>query len=484
MRTSSRRSRRHPSPRQEGHMQEPFFGPVKADHENVASQPFFQPKLTIGQPGDAYEQEADKVADAVVSGSERTPAVQRQGISRLQRVMEVQKQPAPEEEEPVQMQEMEEEKEAVQTQAEPKEEEKPVQKQEMEEEEVQAQMEPEKEEEPVQMQPQEEENKREKAEDIQAMAEPEEEELLQGQPEGKEKEREEEKLQTKAEAGGGGKAASPQLANQLHQSSGSGRALPENTRAEMESAFGVDFGDVRIHTGHEADQMNKELGAQAFTHGRDVYFREGKYKPETQAGKHLLAHELTHVIQQSKDIQPKIQCYTVPAGLPCDEVASWIDANSPYAPGWAQTNSDYSFNGNLRVSPPEQVEGGGVRLTASGHNGLTVSVRITIDRPHWNPSPRPNRAAERAAWQSAMSVLDAHEQEHRAIGEQWRVTLEERFRAINLTVSGASQADAREQLRAQLDQMLSGWQAEAQAAQTAIDPFSTTLTCPAPTSSK
>ena len=66
----------------------------------------------------------------------------------------------------------------------------------------------------------------------------------------------------------------------------------------MEHSFGVDFNGVNIHTDSEAIQMNRELGAQAFTHGRDVYFNSGKFSPEQSEGKHLLAHELTHVVQQ------------------------------------------------------------------------------------------------------------------------------------------------------------------------------------------
>ncbi len=67
----------------------------------------------------------------------------------------------------------------------------------------------------------------------------------------------------------------------------------------MESRFGADFSDVRIHTGAEAAQLSRDLQAQAFTHGRDIYFGAGRYDPGTETGKRLLAHELTHTIQQT-----------------------------------------------------------------------------------------------------------------------------------------------------------------------------------------
>jgi hypothetical protein len=66
----------------------------------------------------------------------------------------------------------------------------------------------------------------------------------------------------------------------------------------MGNAMGVDFSGVNIHTDSKAVQMNQKLGAKAFTHGNDIYFKEGEFNPESNNGKKLLAHELTHVVQQ------------------------------------------------------------------------------------------------------------------------------------------------------------------------------------------
>ncbi|AYB34001.1 DUF4157 domain-containing protein [Chryseolinea soli] len=77
-----------------------------------------------------------------------------------------------------------------------------------------------------------------------------------------------------------------------------GESLPPSTQAEMSSSFGFDFSKVRIHKNEEAHQLNEQLQAQAFTHGGDVYFNKDKFNPHTEAGKWLLAHELTHVVQQ------------------------------------------------------------------------------------------------------------------------------------------------------------------------------------------
>ncbi|HTN06762.1 DUF4157 domain-containing protein [Agriterribacter sp.] len=107
----------------------------------------------------------------------------------------------------------------------------------------------------------------------------------------------EEKLQKKSDA-----ANSPlvfsSIESSLSSSKGSGFPIPAGTREQMESSFGSGFSNVRLHTDGAAVQMNKNLHAQAFTHRSDIYFNAGKYNAASIGGKHLLAHELTHVVQQ------------------------------------------------------------------------------------------------------------------------------------------------------------------------------------------
>lgn len=83
-------------------------------------------------------------------------------------------------------------------------------------------------------------------------------------------------------------------------SKGKGTPLPPQVHNYMSAAFGTDFSHVRIHTDSDATRMNNELKANAFTYGSDIYFNEGKYRPDSAGGKRLLAHELTHVVQQGK----------------------------------------------------------------------------------------------------------------------------------------------------------------------------------------
>ncbi len=88
------------------------------------------------------------------------------------------------------------------------------------------------------------------------------------------------------------------LQSRLNSSKGGGNPLSPDIQSSMGSAIGADFSNVRVHTGSESVQMNKELGAQAFTHGSDIHFSQGKYDTNSSSGKHLLAHELTHTMQQ------------------------------------------------------------------------------------------------------------------------------------------------------------------------------------------
>jgi predicted metal-dependent hydrolase len=89
------------------------------------------------------------------------------------------------------------------------------------------------------------------------------------------------------------------LQGRLYCSRGGGNHLPLETRAFMEERFGVNFSPVRIHADSQAAQMARALNAEAFTYGKDIYFEAERYKPETSAGKKLLAHELAHVVQQN-----------------------------------------------------------------------------------------------------------------------------------------------------------------------------------------
>lgn len=110
----------------------------------------------------------------------------------------------------------------------------------------------------------------------------------------------EEKLQKKGDAS----SVSPALEQKITASKGGGSPLPEGVRTNMESSMGADFSNVRVHTNSNAVGMSNQLGAQAFTHGNDIFFNSGKYNPNNSTGQHLLAHELTHTVQQGNSKTP------------------------------------------------------------------------------------------------------------------------------------------------------------------------------------
>ena len=176
-----------------------------------------QAKLRIGQPGDKYEQEADRVADAVMRMPE--PGVQRQ------------------------VEPEEEEEELLQT--------KPL---------------------VDQITP-----------------------LVQRQVE---EEEEKEMLQAKSTEDATSEV-SYGLESQINAIKGGGRPLGESERAFFEPRFGYDFSHVRVHTDAKADMLNHALNARAFTTGPDIFFQPGAYTPGSSGGGELLAHELTHVVQQT-----------------------------------------------------------------------------------------------------------------------------------------------------------------------------------------
>lgn len=113
-----------------------------------------------------------------------------------------------------------------------------------------------------------------------------------------------------------GKAPCPACRDDIHRSastdpqlraalslSGDGRPLDDQTRAFMEPRFGHDLSQVRIHSDDAADRASQALEARAFTVGRDVAFARGEYQPSSSAGRRLLAHELTHVIQGGAEVR-------------------------------------------------------------------------------------------------------------------------------------------------------------------------------------
>lgn len=106
------------------------------------------------------------------------------------------------------------------------------------------------------------------------------------------------------------------LAHALSQAHGSGSPLSTPVRADMERSFGFDFRHVRVHTDERAHGLSEALGATAFTYGSDIFFRRGMLEPGSSGGKHLLAHELSHVVQQNEGRVARMIQRTTHSGTP------------------------------------------------------------------------------------------------------------------------------------------------------------------------
>lgn len=310
---------------------------LQSEYGNAALQRMhaagaLQARLKIGQPGDKFEREADSVADRVmrmpdpaISRAEEkdetaqarplagmiSPLAQRQPAEE-----EVKKQPEKEEEKPrarlLQREALdeeeikkqpEEEKDKVQAKfvqqqgeekeikAHPEDEQADRKKMIRRQEEEEAQTQPMKEEEPLRKKPLQ---TKQEEEDVQKQGAVEEE--VKKQPE-----KEEANAQAKQNGNKTG-MVSPRTESGINSIRGGGQPLSPVSRAFFEPRFGVDFSNVRVHADSKAAYLAGSIQAKAFTIGRDVVFGAGQYAPETSGGKHLLAHELTHVVQQRKKV--------------------------------------------------------------------------------------------------------------------------------------------------------------------------------------
>lgn len=297
--TASHTSQVQPSFGQTEH-QDQFISPQQQQSPFIGATAFIQPKLSISQPGDPYEKEADATADKVMRMPEAPVSLSQNKEEEIQR----------KEEEQPEAQELGHEAPVVQL----KTEEEEIQREE-EEETLEEDLEPF---EPIQMK---------------AEADQEEEKEVPSHSLIHRSAISSARSQQASSATIGHHTAKvgltahtpsrpryttmhrmgrapPVLHTPFQQSlqatKGGGSALDSMTGSFMESRFGADFSGVRVHTNTAAIHLASSIKAHAFTHGNDIYFNAGRYRPDTDAGRHLLAHELTHTIQQnaSPSIKP------------------------------------------------------------------------------------------------------------------------------------------------------------------------------------
>ncbi|MFZ4641157.1 MAG: DUF4157 domain-containing protein, partial [Nodosilinea sp.] len=166
---------------------------------------------------------------------------------------------------------------------------------------------------------------------------------------------------------------SPQLETAIAQEEGHGQPIAEGQRRPLEQAFNADFSRVRIHANPRADRLSRSLGAIAFTKGRDIFFKQGAYQPKSHRGQELLAHELTHVIQQSGQgrlVQRKV------GNTPAQN-----KTGSPAQPG--------SLTGDLLQQTPTTAEAARALLSA-GLPNLDLGSGLSILNPNFTVTEKAN----------------------------------------------------------------------------------------------
>ena len=368
---------------------EPFFSKDgKENHVNKSnsctnsffSPPTIQPKLTIGKPNDKYEVEADTMADKVVNQlSTSTPSQQINGHT-------------------------------VQTKCKACEEKEKLQKKEDPLAEGISE---------IQRKPIFESNADDDGSNVQTKPNVqfkctacEEKEKLQRKVD--EPSEKEDKIQEKSK--GGGAVAGSGLQSKLDATKGGGSPLSPEIQNEMGTAFGADFSKVRVHNDSAAVQMNQELNAQAFTHGNNIYFNDGKYNTESNSGKHLLAHELTHTIQQGNnnktirrkngiafnenpksdtatdfDFKASIIGYNIPALVKWDKSPKLRLRSEPDTTNPNNILEHLSFNDKLTILFP--AHGGWYKVKSQkNHEGYVAQAYIAKDLP--DPESKLHRVDE------------------------------------------------------------------------------------------
>ena len=221
---------------------------------------------------------------------------------------------------------------------------------------------------------------------------------------------------SRAEAREGGLAPAPGLEASIQQARGSGQPLADNIRKPMEQAFGADFSRVKVHTDRRSDQLNRCIRARAFTAGQDVFLRQGGLAPGSREGQRLLAHELTHVVQQNgggiqsasplcviqrapEQVGPYLTSLSTDYGGDADWDERWTDALGKVASDDNVTMEQSTGTGTRRnpgTSAPRMVDPDaidGINRLIVQLSGLAKTGKFSADKP--NPY---NLAAAALGW--------------------------------------------------------------------------------------
>jgi hypothetical protein len=335
MRTSAEKSSTTTSPTITQAARQPFVARAGRSNFFAPARPGVQTKMTVNKPGDKFEQEADKTADKVMRMSAPSAVAEGEKLKR-----EPEEKPWKREEEKILRAAMPEEK--VQRAEDDK-----IQRASADEQTVQ---------------------RREEEKILRASTS--EEKVQKGEHPQIQKEADrDEKLQREAPAGTP-PAIDSGVQTAIYDKMTGGEPLPTDVRANMEARFNADFRDVRIHRDDQSVALSNQLGARAFTYRNHIFFSRDQYQPGTSDGKQLLAHELTHTIQQGYAVQRGAEMSTSAQG----EHASPVIQRAPASAAASAATSSEVVNISSNVfSPSQRVKD---EIEARGRKGLDIRIIV------------------------------------------------------------------------------------------------------------
>ncbi len=223
------------------------------------------------------------------------------------------------------------------------------------------------------------------------------------------------------------------------QNTSSGQTLDPSAREFLEPRFGHSFENIRIHADGEADRLSQNFQARAFTTGSDVFFREGAYNPNSRDGLHLLAHELTHTIQQSQGPV---------SGTPTDQGVSVSDPSDSFEQAAEQT-ADAVMNSGAVTSKSSSSAAGNVlqRKALSDEDGdaaleveeVSSFVGSTIQRD--TPKTGPTNTPATAPANNSQGRMDSLEKKQKAetIDSKWRSQFSSRLSGYRQSIYALTQ---------------------------------------------
>ena len=163
-------------------------------------------------------------------------------------------------------------------------------------------------------------------------------------------------------------APTANIGSRIQSRLGNGMPLETQTQEHFSGALGHDFSQVRIHHDAEADHLNKAVSARAFTTGQDIFFRQGTYNPNSSDGMKLLAHELTHTVQQ----------------------AQGPVSGTPTSGGFSLSDPGDSFEQEASATAATMMRGDQVQLDARATRTPSIQRQIVLQREIPNTTPAPS----------------------------------------------------------------------------------------------